>query len=174
MSPMASQITSPGIVCSTVYSGADQRKHQSSASLAFVRGIHRGSGNSPHKWPVTRKMFPFDDVIIKPKRQSYQPTFWPEKEYWSGQHKSDSRVVFQILSGALYWHWHRFTPAVRQNGGTSGVIPYNWRAVYVTAIHLIDKHFACCMHACCWGRGGVSILKYKFGTYISWGYFNVL
>ena len=42
------------------FSGADQRKHQSSASLASVRGIYRG----PHKWPVTRKMFPFDDVIM--------------------------------------------------------------------------------------------------------------
>ena len=44
--------------------GADQRKHQSSASLAFVRGIHRGPVNSPHKWPVKRKKFPFDDVIM--------------------------------------------------------------------------------------------------------------
>ena len=64
MSAMASQITSLTIVYSTVYSGADQRKHQSSASLAFVRGIHRWPVNSPHKWPVTRKMFPFDDVIM--------------------------------------------------------------------------------------------------------------
>ena len=46
-------------------SGTDQRKHQSSASLAFVRGIHRRPVNSPHKWPVTRKMFPFDDVIMR-------------------------------------------------------------------------------------------------------------
>ena len=61
---MASQITSFTIVYLTIYSGADQRKHQSSASLAFVRGIHRWQGNSPHKWPVTRKMFPIDDVII--------------------------------------------------------------------------------------------------------------
>ena len=61
---MASQITSLTIVYSTVYSDADQRKHQSSASLAIVRGIHRGPVNSPHKWPVTRKMFPFDDVIM--------------------------------------------------------------------------------------------------------------
>ena len=50
MSVMASQFTSLTIVYSTVYSGADKRKHQSSASLAFV--------------PVTRKMFPFDDVIM--------------------------------------------------------------------------------------------------------------
>ena len=42
----------------------DQRKHKSSASLAFLRGIHRWPVNSPHKGPVTRKMFPFDDVII--------------------------------------------------------------------------------------------------------------
>ena len=64
MSGMASQITSLTIVYSTVYPGADQRKHQSPASLAFVRRIHRGPVNSPHKWPVTRKLFPFDDVIM--------------------------------------------------------------------------------------------------------------
>ena len=64
MSAIASQITSLTIVYSSVYSGADQRKHQSSASLAFVRGIHRRPVNSPHKGPVTRKMFPFDDVIM--------------------------------------------------------------------------------------------------------------
>ena len=64
MGAMASQITSLTIVFLTVYSDADQRKHQSSASLAFVQGIDRVSVNSPHKWPVTRKMFPLDDVIM--------------------------------------------------------------------------------------------------------------
>ena len=64
MGVIASQITSLTIVYSTVYSDADQRKHQSSASLAFVRGIHRWPMNSPHKWPVTWKMLPFDDVIM--------------------------------------------------------------------------------------------------------------
>ena len=58
MGSISSQITSFTIVYSIVYSDADQRKHQSSASLAFVRV------NSPHKWSVTRKMFPFDDVIM--------------------------------------------------------------------------------------------------------------
>ena len=53
---MASQITSLTIVHSTV--------QQSSASLAFVRGIHWSPVNSPHNGPVTRKMFPFDDVIM--------------------------------------------------------------------------------------------------------------
>ena len=64
MITMASQITSLTIVYSSVYSSADQRKHQSSVSLAFVRGIHQSSANSPHKGPVTRKKFPFDDVIM--------------------------------------------------------------------------------------------------------------
>ena len=60
MGTIASQINSVSIVYLTVSMDADQRKHQSSASLDFVRGIHR----EPHKWPVTRKMFPFDDVIM--------------------------------------------------------------------------------------------------------------
>ena len=56
MGAMASQITSLTIVYSTVYSSADQRKQQSSASLAFVWEIY--------KWSVTRKMFSFVDVIM--------------------------------------------------------------------------------------------------------------
>ena len=60
MSAMASQITNLTIVYSTVYSGADQRKHQSSASLTFVGGPM----NSTHKGPVARKMFPIYDVIM--------------------------------------------------------------------------------------------------------------
>ena len=59
-----SQITSLMIVYSAVYSGEDQRKHQSSTSLAFVWGIHRWLVNFLHKCTVTRKMFPFDDVIM--------------------------------------------------------------------------------------------------------------
>ena len=64
ISAMASQINSLTIVYSTG-SGADQRKHQISASLASVRGIHRWPVNSPHKGPVTRNMFPFDDIIMQ-------------------------------------------------------------------------------------------------------------
>ena len=64
MSSTSSQITSVSMVCSIVGSGADRRRHQSSASLAVVRGIHRWLVNSPHKWPVTWKMFLFDDVIM--------------------------------------------------------------------------------------------------------------
>ena len=65
MSTIASQITGVSSVYSTVCSGTDRRKHQSSASLVFVRGIHRWPVNSPHKGPVRRKLFPFNDVIIK-------------------------------------------------------------------------------------------------------------
>ena len=64
MSTMASQITGDSIVCSTVCSGAEQGKRQSFASLAFVRWIHPSPVDSPHKGPVTRKIFPFDDVIM--------------------------------------------------------------------------------------------------------------
>ena len=71
MGVIVSQITSLTIVYSTVYSDADQRKHQSSGSLAFVWGFHRGPVNSPHKGPVTRKMFPFDDVIMGDPVQQY-------------------------------------------------------------------------------------------------------
>ena len=49
-------VSNVSIVGSTVGSGADQRIHQSSVSLAFVRGIHRWPVNSPHKGPVTWKM----------------------------------------------------------------------------------------------------------------------
>ena len=70
MSAIAPQITRLTIVYSTVYWGADQGKRQSSASLAFVRGVRRWPVNSPHKGPVTRQMFPFDDVIMT----SWAPT----------------------------------------------------------------------------------------------------
>ena len=80
MSTMASQITDLTIVYSTVYSSADRRKHQSSASLAFVQGIHQRPVNSPHKWPVTREVFPFDDVIMSLTHMCITrqwPVAWP-------------------------------------------------------------------------------------------------
>ena len=74
MNAMASQITGVSVVHSTVCPGADQIKHQSSASLAFVRGIHRSPVNSPHKCPVTRKMIPFDVVIMRTHVVSFSVT----------------------------------------------------------------------------------------------------
>ena len=81
MGAMASQISSLVIVYSTIYSCTDQRKHQSSASLAFVRGIHRWPVNSPHKGPVTRKMIPFDDGIMEPIQNVFCFVFIPH--LWS-------------------------------------------------------------------------------------------
>ena len=98
MGTVASQITSLRIVYTAVYSDADQSKHQRSASLAFVWGIHRGPVNSPHKWPVTRKMFPFDDVIIVryqlKSSQSLNVTVWIELQYVLGGclPHSDTRI----------------------------------------------------------------------------------
>ena len=85
MSLIVSQITSLTIVYTTVYSDADQRKHLSSASLAFVWGINRGPVNSPHKWPVTQKIFAFDDVIMRMGDNSIvlsktQITIWHGRE----------------------------------------------------------------------------------------------
>ena len=66
MNDTASQITGLTIVCSTVYSSADQRKHQSSASLAFGRGIHWWPVNSPHKRPVV-----YEADVVHPQLWGY-------------------------------------------------------------------------------------------------------
>ena len=65
MTMMASQITSLTIVYSTIYSNADQRKHQKLCVTGLCAGNSLGPVNSPHKGPVTRKMFPLDDVIME-------------------------------------------------------------------------------------------------------------
>ena len=75
MSVMMSEITGISFVYSTLCSGTDERKHQSSTSLAFVRGIHRWPGNSLHKGPVMLKMFPFDDFIMD-KSKMVQAIAW--------------------------------------------------------------------------------------------------
>ena len=87
---LASQITSLTVVYSIVCSGVNQRKHQSSASLAFVWEIHRGPVNSPHKWPVTRKMFPFDDVIMRSRDIVDQSELRIEWQYCNG-----SQILFR-------------------------------------------------------------------------------
>ena len=101
MGTIASQITSLSIVYSIVYSDADQRKHQSSTSLTFVRGIHRGPVNSPHKWPVTREMFPFDDVIMH----------WSKCKLWEKvRHSSHVFTLIICRHGAIWHQWHMGWP----------------------------------------------------------------
>ena len=95
MSAMASQITSLTIVYSTVYSDADQRKHQRSASLAFVRGIHRWPVKSPHKGPVTRKILLFDDVIMEIYIYNYALTIIFQHRYGVGSCNPSSWIYPQ-------------------------------------------------------------------------------
>ena len=114
MGTMASQITSLTIIYSTVYSGADQRKHQSSASLAFVREIHRWPVNSTHKGPVTRKMFPFDDVIVNERLlsqfQGYNRIIGSLGSRWNKQkhNKRVPRTSFLCCIIPQLWMVHVF------------------------------------------------------------------
>ena len=119
MTTMASQITSLTVVYSNVYSDADQRKHQSSASLAFVRGIHRGPVNSPHKGPVTRQMFPFDDVIM-------------EKLAWS----TDQTVSVGSICRTLGENWEK----ISQQNGEKNYRAITRRAVIITMWKLQPKN----------------------------------
>ena len=93
MGANASQITSLTIAYSTVYSSALQRKHQRSASLAFVLGIHRWPANSPHKGPVTRKMFPSDDSIMI--GDLAQPPFTSEHRWVIKSHRKSGMWLFK-------------------------------------------------------------------------------
>ena len=93
-SAMASQITRVTIVYSIGYTSADQRRHQSSAWLAFVRGIHRWPVNSPHKVPVTRKMFPFDDVIMRIPL----PVIWSDHQLAG---KSDNSQMYRAFASSV-------------------------------------------------------------------------
>ena len=102
---LAAQITSLTIVCSTFYSGADQSKHYSSVSLAFVWGIHRGPVNSTHKWPVTRRMFPFDDVIMQKADVSYRSTI--EILFNSNSLRLTGGAARQVAASTLDWKHRR-------------------------------------------------------------------
>ena len=106
MSVMASQNTGVLIVSSTVCSSADERKHQSSASLAFVRGIHRGPVNFQHKGPVTRKMFPFDDVTMT----------WKDCLQPNVSQKQKSSCCFNLTFGSGRVHFTRFKPTCSWQG----------------------------------------------------------
>ena len=88
MGAMASKITSLTIVYSTVYSGTDKIKHLSYASLAFVR------------WPVTRKMFPFDYVIM---------THWNSKVVHLQWHHRDGTCDNSVIQCRICGHLLTFT-----------------------------------------------------------------
>ena len=94
MGAMASQITSPTIAYSTIYSRADQRQHQNSASLTSVWGNHRRPVNSPHKGQVTRKMIPFDDVIMLQSRSQNSNIYSIQRCTKKLLNRSDTRLVW--------------------------------------------------------------------------------
>ena len=163
MSTMASQITSLTIVYSMFYLSADERKQQSSATLAFVRGIHRRPVNSPHKGPITRKMFPFDDVIMLPV---WPPSVeWPE--YWwrslgpLAQSPPESRDTGRGLLGlhktqrwhlehSIKWkHFPRYWPFVRRIHRSPVNSPHKrqWRGALMFTL------------ICVWINGGKTIVK---------------
>ena len=112
MGAMASQITSLTIVYSSVYSGADQRKHQRSVSLTFVGGIHRWPVISRHKWPVTRKMAPFDDVImINVHYDLWRRPLTLTSTLRTGQiGRHFANTLFNVLSGMNILLFYTFTP----------------------------------------------------------------
>ena len=96
---------------------ADQRKHESSVSLAFVRGIHQWLVNSPHKGPVTQNMFPFDDVI----RSGYSCWWWICMLFWISSNfncylnprcfasPTDTLLLFSRSLDGRYWpHCYHF------------------------------------------------------------------
>ena len=130
---MASQINSLTILYSTVYLGLNQRKYHSSASLAFVRGILRCPGNSPHKWPVTRKMFGFDDVIMGQiylvllhwHRDSHKITPTPVTSPW--------RIWVKSIGSELHETYH-CAPIFDK---TNSVITMKWNFVFIR--HLNSK-----------------------------------
>ena len=115
MGAMASQITSLTIVYSIVYSVADKRKYQTSALLAFVWGIHRSPVNSPHKGPVTGKMFPFHDVImwvqesanatcrLKSLLSNYIHWKVWDKTIYSFPSVNVATVAILVFSSHIYW-----------------------------------------------------------------------
>ena len=99
MGAIASQISSLAIVYSAFYSGADQRK--------------RGPVNSPHKWPVTRKMFPFDDVIM------YKQQIMPHMQLYSLK----SRAIFHFR---LHGAGSRFAPCLYETALLLTTSPIGW------------------------------------------------
>ena len=132
MGGIASQIISRTIVYSTVYSDADERIHQSSASLAFVWGIHRWPVNYLHKWPVTRKMFPFDDVIMV---------------QWVTELRDTLFVLFTILCNELYDYSlradSRLAPSQWEKSLPSYVVSHWLGANLESILRLGSSHVKC-------------------------------
>ena len=189
MGAISSQITSLTIDYSIVYSDADERKHQSSASLAFVWGIRRGPVNSPHKWSVTRKMFPFDDVIMEMDCMSNYISIhfpsWRVNTCEANHNTVNHRVLFRITTYLHFAHAslssiiasgrhmtfastdskHNWFPDWHHNGLNKGWFHSN---IHVHARTYTRTHTQGCCHYCVWQHGAINgwyELTYRiFGT----------
>ena len=131
---IASQITSVTIVYSTVCSSVNQRPHQSSAPLPFVRGIHRWPVNSSHKWPVTRKMFPFDNVIMWNHHGSSRHMV-AELRKWKLFEKTliicmINRWYIQLQLWEKEFVWYQFISKIKSNFGDSKRARFESTAVW--------------------------------------------
>ena len=126
MSALASQITDISAVCS----GADQRKHQSSASFAFVRGIHGWPVNSPHKGSVTRQIFPFDNVIVNTVIIQAQKWEQETSRAFGVQPRYNTIIIYNKISSTfatLEWGFAlllRTQSTITQFGSVNGLAPY--------------------------------------------------
>ena len=145
---MASENISVSINFSTVCSGADKKNHQSSASLAFVRGIHRWLINSPHKGPVTWKMFSFDDVMCDGLCNSLQ--YWAPVWYSKDLQRLDNiggfvqeRRNFSALAMGLRLSctnpsiWKRYQDSSPSNG-QQGTCPIFVSYMLLEWQHILD------------------------------------
>ena len=128
---ITSQITGILIVCSTICSGEDQNIHQSSASLTFVRGIHRWPVDSPHKGPVMWKMFPFDDVIMD----------WPANMFQ--EHWQPLLLVFSPHATSLCQMGMGSCQMTDKTDGAEILQVRSWQAGLVCWVWVFVKHAKC-------------------------------
>ena len=164
MGTMASQISSLTIVYLTVYSDADKKNHQSSASLAFVWGIHWGPVNFPHKWPVTRKMFPFDDVIMWRPGVSRRQRITSPVRIVQVNHQTSWRNFIVLIFIVYYKIWQSLEEAIfvcelsysseisqaaRQSRGRGRIfdnLNYNWIGPDVNSGRIWHVGFVTCIN----------------------------
>ena len=147
MSAIASQITGVSIVCSAVCSGADQRKHQSSMSLTFVRGIHRWPVDSPHKGPVTRKTFPFDEFIMWPWPCQQRPTVFmsPGIEAIESALKSNNWILRESRFYISWCYPQRTQEVIITSFYVKTTSQYRFNIMMMLLLRLVSSVLSTCM-----------------------------
>ena len=94
MSAMESQITSLTIVHPTVYS---RRRSKNTSKLRVTGLCDWWPVNTPHKGPVTRKMFPFDDVIVRIHKAVGNRATYTDSYFITVTSIKLNRLVFQVI-----------------------------------------------------------------------------